>query len=146
MYYRAMSKEELALTIGPDAEARQFLNQKIDEHNIAATGRGDDAEIELWLRDGAGRLVGGLTAWTWAGWMQINLLWVDPAWRGRGYGEELLGRAEAEALARGCRRVVLDTFSFQAPQLYRKRGYEVFGSLAGFPDQHTRYYLTKTLA
>lgn len=53
--------------------------------------------------------------------------------------------AEREAAARGCERALLDTFGFQAPEFYRKRGYEAFGELKDFIGHHSRYYMAKRL-
>ena len=53
--------------------------------------------------------------------------------------------AEQEALARGCRGVYLDTFSFQAPGFYRKQGYTEFGELEGIPPGHSHYFFRKLL-
>jgi hypothetical protein len=39
----------------------------------------------------------------------------------------------------------LDTFSFQAPDFYKKLGYEVFGELQDFPHGHQRYFMKKRL-
>ncbi len=54
-------------------------------------------------------------------------------------------RAELEARQRGARCAYLDTFSFQAPDFYKKQGYEVFGELRDFPEGHRRYFLRKQL-
>ena len=52
---------------------------------------------------------------------------------------------EAEARQSGATEAYLDTFSFQAPEFYKKNGYQVFGVLENFPPGHQRYYLTKAL-
>ncbi len=122
-----------------------FLDGQIDEHNIARTGFDDGKYLAVWLRDEGDQVVGGLYGWTWAGWLEIKCLWIREDARGRGYGREMLLLAESEAIARGCQRAVLDSYSFQAPEFYQKLGYEVFGKLTGFPGSHTRYYLWKKL-
>jgi ribosomal protein S18 acetylase RimI-like enzyme len=60
-----------------------------------------------------------LTPQYW-GWLNILALWVSPDLRRRGLGSQLLTRAEAEALARGCRGVYLDTFTYQNVALYTR--------------------------
>jgi ribosomal protein S18 acetylase RimI-like enzyme len=143
--HTTMDHGSLDLAMGRNLDARRWLEEKLRDNNVAQTGAADDDWLELWLRDEHGSLVGGLAGWTWAGWLQIDLLWIDPRLRGRGHAARLLAAAEQEARARGCRRAVLDTFGFQAPELYRKLGYQVFGVLQDFPAGHTRYYLTKSL-
>jgi GNAT superfamily N-acetyltransferase len=76
----------------------------------------------------------------------VDILWVHDAWRLRGVGSALMTAAEGAARAHGCRRIHLDTMSFQAPEFYRKLGYTVFGVLTGFPQDATRIYLVKDLA
>lgn len=39
------------------------------------------------------------------------------------------GTTEDEALRRGCTGAWLDTFSFQAPDFHRRRGYMMFGAI-----------------
>jgi len=75
-----------------------------------------------------------------------HILWVAEAERRRGYGGELLARAEAEARRRGCRGVHLDTHEYQAPDFYRRRGYVVFGVLNDYPRGSRRYFLAKALS
>jgi ribosomal protein S18 acetylase RimI-like enzyme len=141
-----MSNLHLTLHDDVTPEEIAFLDERINEHNVARTGVDDGKYLAVWLRDEAGQAVGGLFGWTWAGWLEIRYLWIREDARGLGYGREMLRLAEAEAIARGCERVVLDSYSFQAPGFYQKLGYDVFGSLPGFPGAHTRYYLWKQLA
>jgi ribosomal protein S18 acetylase RimI-like enzyme len=63
----------------------------------------------------------------------------------RGFGRQLLALAEEEARQRGAEYAYLDTFSFQAPDFYKKQGYEIFGELPDFPPGHQRYFLSKKL-
>ena len=90
-------------------------------------------------------LIGGLVAETFMRWLSIDGLWVDEAHRGHGRATALLEEAEQEARRRGATDCVLDTFSFQAPGFYRKRGYVEFGRLEDFPAGHHRHYMTKRL-
>ena len=91
------------------------------------------------------KIVGGVIGATYWDWLYVNLMWVREDLRGRGFGRQLLEKAETEARQRGAKRAYLDTFSFQAPAFYKKLGYEEFGRLEDFPAGHTRYFLVKTL-
>ena len=70
---------------------------------------------------------------------------VPEAYRGRGFGAQLLERAEAYAIGRKCAGIWLSTFSFQARGFYEKQGYEVFGSLPDHPRGGARFFLRKLL-
>jgi ribosomal protein S18 acetylase RimI-like enzyme len=81
----------------------------------------------------------------YAGWLFVDNLWVHAAFRRRGIGHQLLLAAERRALAAGCHSAGLDTWSFQAPDFYRRLGYEVFGTL-DYPPDHQRLFLKKCLS
>ncbi|UCE00488.1 MAG: GNAT family N-acetyltransferase [Chloroflexota bacterium] len=108
---------------------------------------GDDSSEMLCfvLKDPDQQVVGGLIGSTHYEWLQVDLMWVKEDLRGRGFGRRLLQFAEDEARRRGAKNAYLDTFSFQAPDFYKKHGYQVFGELRDFPPGHQRYYLTKQL-
>ena len=90
-------------------------------------------------------ILGGVIGATYWDWLYINLMWLKEDLRGSGYGSRLLQKAEDEARQRGAKYAYLDTFSFQAPEFYRKHGYQVFGKLQDFPEGHQRYFMKKTL-
>ena len=60
-------------------------------------------------------------------------------------GSRILACAEAEARARGCRRVVLDTYSFQAPDFYPAHGYREVTRVVGFGDGAAKHFFAKEL-
>ncbi len=99
--------------------------------------------LAVLLRDEERHVVGGALGWTKRGWLEINVVWVHEQLRGQGYGTQLIRAAEQEAIARGCRQVYLSTLSFEAPEFYRKLGYEEIGRLEGYKD--TRYHFQKRL-
>ncbi|HSR30650.1 MAG TPA: GNAT family N-acetyltransferase [Anaerolineae bacterium] len=90
-------------------------------------------------------IVGGVVGATHWDWLHVDLLWLKEEFRGRGYGHRLLTLAEQEARQRGAKHAYLDTFSFQAPDFYKRHGYQVFGELADFPPGHQRLFMTKRL-
>ena len=97
------------------------------------------------VRLGSGHCIGGALARSWGGACELQQLWVDAAWRGKGLGSRLVGLVEAEARARGCGLVYLDTFTFQAPEFYRRLGYGVLCTIEGFPDHMAKFIMSKRL-
>jgi GNAT superfamily N-acetyltransferase len=90
-------------------------------------------------------VVGGLLGVTRWNWLYVDKLWVAESQRGSGVGRALMERAETIARSRGCTHVSLDTFEFQARPFYEKLGYQLFGTLEGYPPRYRQYYLWKAL-
>jgi ribosomal protein S18 acetylase RimI-like enzyme len=132
--------------VTPSSDELQFMEDRLYEHNSAKTGQSDGQLFGFFIRNEEQKIIAGLSGWTWAQACQIQTLWVDPALRGQGYGENLLQAAEAEARARGCKIIMLESYSFQAPAFYQKHGYELAYQLADFPPGHQNNFLIKRLA
>jgi len=107
-------------------------------------GPANDEPVTLVARDDQG-VVGGLIGQLRWRWLYVAKLWVDERGRGRGIGTELLKAAEDLARSRGCTDVSLDTFEYQARPFYEKLGYELFGTLDGYPPGYRQFYLRKRL-
>ncbi len=140
--------DELILTSEPHPSEPdvRVVREGLLAFNVKHVGRAPQpASVNLFLRDGSGRVVGGLLGgWRW-GWLYIDKLWVDESYRQRGCGSRLLQAAEAEAIAAGCQDAVLETFSFQARGFYEKHGYQVYATLKGFPPDHHQLFFHKRL-
>ncbi|MGW0846446.1 GNAT family N-acetyltransferase [Streptomyces sp. NPDC002787] len=138
-----------------DKERSQLLRSRLRASDTAASPvlrdlRGTPGERELplqvWALDEAGALAGGLVGHTWATWLHLTYLWVDARHRGAGLGSHLLSRAERMAAReRGCRAARVETWDFQAPDFYRRLGYEVVCVIPDYPPGITEYTLTKRL-
>ena len=116
-------------------------------HNFNIQQAGDDhSQTMCFVVQGPDEeVVGGVIAATHWDWLYIDLMWIKEEFRGLGYGRRLLELAEDKARQLGAKNAYLDTFSFQAPDFYKKFGYQVFGELQDFPVGQQRYYLTKQL-
>lgn len=101
--------------------------------------------VRLVLKDPAGRVVGGLDAYTTIRIMALETLWIDSRYRGQGYGRELLTRAERTAKEHGCISVSSHCLSFQSPGFFRRMGYGTFGTVDVYMDGHTEDLLIKRL-
>ena len=120
------------------------LRNALHEYNFASTGYRDGRALSCFLRD-EGRLVAGIDGFTWGGYAHIDVVWVDEPLRRQGLGRALLAAAEAEARRRGCKTIVLDTHSFQAPDLYPALGYEKVGETLDTPVGHSQLLFQKHL-
>jgi len=136
---------KISVEVDPTRELTRVLFDALSLSNIERTNDGQIAHICVIARDSAGELVGGTYGEVYWGWLHVLVLWVNPTQRRRGLGGQLLARAEAEALSKGCRAVWLDTFTFQGQHFYLRAGYEIFGTLEQYPDGHSRHFLRKYL-
>ena len=113
--------------------------------NEAWIGPSNEQPVRLVARDELG-VVGGLLGQTRWKWLYVAKLWVDERGRGKGIGTQLLAAAEELARTRGCTDASVDTFEYQARPFYEKLGYELFGTLDGFPPGYRQFYLRKRLS
>ncbi|WP_079049372.1 GNAT family N-acetyltransferase [Streptomyces torulosus] len=138
-----------------DRERAQLLRSRLRATNTAASpvlrelrGTPDEREtpLHIWALDETGTLMGGLVGHTWATWLHVTYLWVDENARGSGLGSRLLREAERTAHTdRGCQASRLETWDFQAPDFYKKLGYEVVCVIPDYPPGITEYTLTRRL-
>lgn len=123
-----------------------FLEDRLYEFNVAQTGFGDGVLLGVFLRDEAENLIAGATGHTWGETCELKQVWVAESARGQGLGRRLMAEVEAEAVRRGCRQLILNTHSFQAPAFYAKLGFEVAAEMADYPRGFSQLWLRKRLA
>jgi GNAT superfamily N-acetyltransferase len=140
-----MATPELVMRTDPTPEEIDFLEDRLYEFNSQATGLFDALGLAVFGRDTHGAVVAGLCGHTWGGCCEIRQVWVHEKHRGQGIGRRLLELAETEARRRGCFQIVLATHSFQAPEFYRKLGFEIVDSLPDYPRGHQHLHLRKVL-
>ena len=124
---------ELHVEDHPDPLDVDVLETQIRRAASTAMGLGEETELAIFVRE-AGRVVAGVSGWTWGDCCELQSLWVDPRLRGRGLATRLMFAAEAEAKARGCRQTLHFTYDFQAGTLYERIGYELVGRVEAFPS------------
>jgi GNAT superfamily N-acetyltransferase len=113
--------------------------------NEVRLGPSGEQPVKFVVRNSAGTVVGGILGHTRWRWLYIAKLWIDESARDQGFGTRLMEAAEDLARSRGCTDVSLDTFDYQARPFYEKLGYELFGTLEGYPPGSRQYYLRKRL-
>jgi ribosomal protein S18 acetylase RimI-like enzyme len=139
----------MALQIEPrhDLSANEIdaIEDRLYDHNSRATGRRDGRGLGFVIRDEAGRMIGAAAGHTWSGVAELKQMWIDEAYRGRGYARALLNAFVAEASSRGVRRIWVASHDFQAPGMYEKAGFKRMAEFEGWPEGHVNVVLCKTL-
>lgn len=121
------------VTTDGDAELDARLSAELDTYNVAASGVRDQREFTVQVHDDDGALVAGLSGWTWGTCAGIAMVWVREEARNSGLGTRMLEAAESAARDRGCRQVLVSSFTFQAPDFYARHGYVEFARSEGLP-------------
>jgi GNAT superfamily N-acetyltransferase len=137
---------DIAMEHEPRPEDIRILEDLIHDFNEAATGIRDGKYLALFLRDGDGRVIGGLFGWTWGATCYVRYLFVPQELRRQGYGSRLMRMVEDEAKVRGCHQIALETHDFQAPEFYCRLGFEVVGLIEGYPIGHNSLSMVKRLS
>ena len=117
------------------------IEECLDNHNRRAIGRNDSRGLGFVIRDETGRSIGVAAGYSWAGTSELKQMWIDEAYRGRGYARELLNAFVAEAAGRGVRRIWVASYDFQAPGMYEKAGFERVAEFARWPEGRSNIVL-----
>ena len=139
----AVLKIEVTQQVHP--ESRDVIARGLRAFNAQHLGNYEWADLDVYVRDPDGQVVGGFIGDMALGWLAIHALWVKEDLRGSGIGTEILSTAENAAMKNGCRAVILDTLSFQAPSFYEKRGYVRVAVIDDYRGGVQRIFMQKPL-
>lgn len=125
----------IRITENVTEEDIQDIHTELKKYNLSRREPSKDCPIGVFLEDAQGQKQAGLTGETFGNWLCIKYLWVSENLRGQGIGSRILKETENETLKRGCKYAFVDTFNFQAPEFYKKHGYEEVFMLNEYPIQ-----------
>jgi len=130
--------------IGTNEEA-SYVRKKLIEYNSVHVPNGIYEEVNLCIKNDNGDIIAGLNSAVCWNWMEIDILWVEENNRKNGLGKRLLTEAEKVARSKKCTFIKLNTFSFQAPEFYKKYGYKEIAIIENAPIGSNHYYFKKDL-
>ena len=133
------------MNISPTENEIKYIREALKQYNNESVGEDGHTPLNIVEYDENDKIIGGIIGGTYWGWMYVDILWVHENHRHKGIGSKLLIEAEKEAIRRGCHHVHLDTMSWQAPEFYKKLGYEIIGILPDIPNGNQKYLLMKAL-
>lgn len=136
---------EQVITDRVTEQDRLEIFEKLLAYNLKKLGDQQPRPLAVFLKNESGEKTAGLIGQTFGNWLTATYLWVQESERGKGLGSQILQSAEGAAKTRGCRFAFLDTFDFQAPAFYRRRGYQEVFALETYPLTGKRHYFTKRL-
>ena len=98
--------------IRSDEKAQETVHQKLREFNRPFWGEKEDYSFHL---EKDGQIIAGIVAFSTYDTVEVEYLFVQEDQRGKGIGSSLLHQVEEYARTDGKKRVLLNTYSFQAP-------------------------------
>lgn len=140
-----MTTPHLTVEEEPTADEVRFLEDRLYDFNVAATGIADGRLLAIFVRDVAQQIVGAVCGHTWGGCCEIRQLWIDEPQRRQGLGKALMEAVEHEARKRGCFQILLSTHSFQAPAFYERLGFGEVSRITDYPRGHAQIFYRKRL-
>jgi GNAT superfamily N-acetyltransferase len=138
--------EPLTFTVHEDVpvDEGRLVDEGLGSYNDEAAPLHEVRRLSCFARRPDGEVVGGAVGRTWGSCCELQQLWVAPDARRRGIGARLVREFERKASSRGCNVFYLETFSFQAPSLYRALGYKAELTLRGFPGGIAKYTMVRS--
>jgi ribosomal protein S18 acetylase RimI-like enzyme len=104
-----------------------------------------EGSIQIGIKED-GKLIAGLDACMTAfKILYVSTVFVDEAYRRKGYGEKLILEMEKRAKELGADTIRLDTFSWQGKEFYEALGYEVVGHYKNKNDGYEEYFFLKNI-
>jgi ribosomal protein S18 acetylase RimI-like enzyme len=128
-------------------------NESETEYKAVQAGLNEYAEqfdipvrdyVNLFCYDGE-KMVGGIVTNTVIDRANIKWLWVDEDYRQKKLGRQLMQKAEKAVANMGCKRIFVDTMSYQAPGFYVKEGYLEIARIKDFYPGFDRIFYQKDL-
>jgi GNAT superfamily N-acetyltransferase len=133
----------IAVTAEPSAAEVGVLERGLHAYEEARLGSPEHRHFGVFLKDGLGRVVGGVDGHVMWRRLFIKTMWVAEPLRGQGNGTRLLHAAEEEAVRRDCRSIWLTALGDLACHFYRRLGYQVIGVLEDYVPGQPLYTLHK---
>jgi len=133
------------MNYNPNKNEIEFVNNALEKFNNMHVGPDNHLLLNIVEYDENQNVIAGILGGTYWGWLHIDILWVDENFRSKKIGSRLLIAAENEAKKRGCHSVHVDTMSWQAPEFYKKHGYELISELDNIPNGYKKFHFIKRL-
>jgi GNAT superfamily N-acetyltransferase len=132
------------MMVDQDPATTNWIVDQLIAFNESKAGPRNARRYAVLAFNSIGEQIGGLLAERSWKMLFVSHLYVEASRRSQGIGRGLLERAEELAQKVGCTIVFLDTFEFEAPEFYRKCGYQQIGQL-DVPAGFRRFWFAKDL-
>lgn len=126
----------------PDKD--RIILKGLIESNVKTTGL-EFQSFSIYLRDKNQNVKGGAGCLVYGSECIVNIFWVDEDHRQKGYGTSIMNEIEQKAIDKGCTKITLTTFDFQARPFYERLGYTCISTIEKHLGPHDMYFMRKDL-
>ena len=127
------------------AEQADYIEEQLADYDRGHIAFKLDGSIQLGILED-GNLIAGLdSCMTAYHILYVSTVFVDPAYRRKGYGKKLMQALEKQAKALGADTIRLDTFDWQGKSFYETLGYQIVGSYENKEDGYSEYFFLKRI-
>ena len=129
----------------PEKTENEIIEKNLYAFNDEFFGKPYD--FSVFLKDNNNKIQGGIIAQLRLKLklLYLDFIWIDPAFRKRGFGRKIVDIAEKIARNKGCKFAELETLDFQAEDFYKKLGYCRFGVIKEYMGNYDYVFMRKTL-
>lgn len=126
-------------------EQVEALEEKLDGYDSAYMGFRREGSVSIGIEED-GRIVAGLDGCMTAfKILYVSTVFVEEAYRRKGYGRRLMEEMERRAKSLGANTIRLDTFSWQGREFYEALGYQAVGHYANAEDGYEEFFFLKRI-
>ena len=126
-------------------EQVEYIERKLDEYDENYIRYKLDGRIQIGIVDDD-KVVAGLDACMTAfKILYVSTVFVDEAYRRKGYGKKLIDEMEERAKSLGANTIRLDTFNWQGKEFYEALDYQLVGSYENNEDGYSEYFFLKRI-
>ena len=90
-------------------------------------------------------VIAGVVAESVSDTIEISYLYVEEKHRNKGLGSLLLSTLEDKGRKAGIKRILLNTYSFQAPEFYKRCGYKQLIEINPCFEKYSQFYFIKII-
>lgn len=119
-----MQKFKISFIEQISEESRAKMETGLKEYETSHGINVDYKPFALEIFNEKNETIGVLEAFSSYSSIHINDLWIDKAYRGKGYGRQLLAELERLFQYKGFNNINTVTCAFQAPDFYKKCGFK----------------------
>lgn len=127
-----------------DSDYDKLFNHLVDKFNERTHNDTTKVAIQYIAYD-KDKIIGGVNGNLNKDYLYVSLLWVEKEYRGQGIASKLMDLIEEEAKEKAYSRSFLGTCTFQAKELYEKRGYKVKMIVPNCPKGYEDFTMVKRL-